>query len=157
PSRAPLLVVPWGKAQGTAERFVQTAQERRGVGPSEMLWGNDLGQGGWASRGTTPQGWETHRHWTHSASAITRDAMGLGHPVTGYLAGTGWCDGGWVCRAFQMAEDLANDLTLRDDGDKSQYPTLTQWTRAHLQGKHVLQEPGQGPIWGTPLCLLHVH
>ncbi len=82
-----------------------------------MLWGNDLGKGGWESRGTTPQGWETHLPWAHSASAITRDAMGLGHPVNGCLAGTGRRDGGRVCSKFQMAEDLADDLALRDDGD----------------------------------------
>ena len=70
-----------------------------------MLWGNDFGQGGWASRGTTPQGWETHRHWAHSAAAITRVVVGLGDPVARGLASTGRRDGGWVCREFQMAED----------------------------------------------------
>ena len=83
-----------------------------------MLWGNDFGQGGWASRGTTPQGWETYLHWAHIAAEITRNAMGLGNPVTGFLAGTGRRDGGWVCSTFQMAEDLADDLALRDDSDE---------------------------------------
>src|SRR5215831_1241213 len=67
-----------------------------------------------------------------------------------------WRNGGWVCSEFQMAEDLANDLTLRDDGDESQHPALTKWTRAHLQGKHALQEPGPGPIRSAPLRLLPV-
>src|SRR5215831_17493309 len=68
-----------------------------------------------------------------------------------------WRNGGWVCSEFQMAEDLANDLTLRDDGDESQHPVLTQWTHGHLQGKHALQEPGPGPIRAAPLRLLPVH
>src|SRR5881409_3981468 len=45
-------------------------------------------------------------------------SRGLGHPVKGFLAGTGRRDGGWICRKFQMAEDLADDLALRDDGDE---------------------------------------
>jgi hypothetical protein len=56
-----------------------------------------------------------------------------------------------------MAEDLANDLTLRDDGKESQHPALTKGTGSHLQGKHALQEPGPGPIRGPPLRLLPVH
>ena len=82
-----------------------------------MLWGNDLGKGGWEGRGETPERREPPFHCAHIASEITRDAMGLGHPVKGFLAGTGRRDGGWVCRKFQMAEDLADDLALRDDGD----------------------------------------
>jgi len=56
-----------------------------------------------------------------------------------------------------MAEDLADDLALRDDGDEPQHPALAKRTGAHLQGKHALQEPRPRPIRGTPLCLLSVH
>ena len=53
----------------------------------------------------------------HVAYETTRVVVGLGDPVTWSLAGTGRRDGGRVCRKFQMAEDLADDLALRDDGD----------------------------------------
>ena len=56
-----------------------------------------------------------------------------------------------------MAEDLANDLTLRDDGDESQHPALTQWTRGHLQAKDPPQESGPRQIRGAPRRLLPVH
>jgi hypothetical protein len=56
-----------------------------------------------------------------------------------------------------MAEDLANDLTLRDDGNESQHSTLTQRARAHLQGKHALQESRPCPIRGAPGRLLPVY
>src|SRR5262249_43627761 len=69
-----------------------------------------------------------HRHGAHWASEPTPVVAGLGDPVTWCLAGTGRRNGGWVCREFQMAEDLANDLTLRDDGNESQHPALTKGT-----------------------------
>ena len=56
-------------------------------------------------------------HPVTARTAPTRTGVGLGHPVERCLASTGRRDGGWVCRKFQMAEDLADDLTLRDDGD----------------------------------------
>src|SRR5262249_43405290 len=93
----------------------------------------------------------------HVADEPTRVVVALGDPVIWGLAGTGRRDGGGVCREFQMAEDLANDLPLHDDGDESQHPALTKGTRAHLQGKHALQEPGPGPIRSAPRRLLPVY
>src|SRR5262249_16588579 len=66
-------------------------------------------------------------------------------------------NGGWVCSTFEMAEDLADHLPLRDDGDEPQHPALAQGTRAHLQGKHTLQEPGPPPIRGARGRILSVH
>src|SRR5262249_18624131 len=118
---------------------------------------NDLGQGSWASRGTTPQGLETHLHWAHSAAAITRGVVGLGDPVARGLASTGRRDGGWVCSEFQMAEDLVDHLALRDDSDEPQRPLRDPGGGAHLQVKAPPQEPGPRPIGGTPRRLLRVH
>ena len=56
-----------------------------------------------------------------------------------------------------MAEDFADHRALRDDGDEPQCSTLTERTRAHLQGKHALQESGPRPIRGAPRRLLSVH
>ena len=58
----------------------------------------------------------TPRHGAHVADEPTRVVVALGDPVTGCLAGTGRRDGRGVCSPFEMAEDLAHDLPLRDDG-----------------------------------------
>src|SRR5215831_8037949 len=118
--------------------------------------GNDLGKGSGASRCTTPQGWKTHLHWAHVAAAITRDAMGLGHPVTGCLAGTGRRDGGWVGSTFQMAEDLADHCALCDDGDEPQCPALTKRAVCHIQRQDPMQQPRPAPA-RRPGVRLRVH
>ena len=64
-----------------------------------------------AHRGASP------RRSAHVADETTCDAVGLGHPVERCLATTGRRDGWWVCRKFQMAEDLAEHLALCDDGN----------------------------------------
>ena len=56
-----------------------------------------------------------------------------------------------------MAEDLADDLALRDDGDDPQHPALAQRTGAHLQGKHPLQEPRPAPVRRRRAGLLFLH
>ena len=122
-----------------------------------MPWGNDLGQGGWASRGTTPQGLEAHLYCAHSASAITHGVVGLGAPVARGLARTGRRDGGWVCSEFQMAEDLTDHLALRDDSDEPQRPLMAPRAGGHLQVKAPPQKPAPRPIGGTPWRLLRVH
>jgi hypothetical protein len=113
--------------------------------PSGMLWGNDLGQGGWDSRCTMPQGWETHLHCAHVASAITRDAADLGYPVAHCWVSAGRRAGGWVCSTFQMAEDLADHRALRDDGDKPQCPALTTRAVRHVKRKAPMQQPRPAP------------
>src|SRR5262245_14157161 len=95
-------------------------------------------------------------HGAHVADKPTRVVVALGHPVTWCLAGTGRRERRWICREFQMAEDLANDLTLRDDGNESQHSALTKRARAHLQGKHALQESRPCPIRVAPRRLLPV-
>lgn len=81
-------------------------------------------QWGKPARGTlgrdgTPSEVCTHLHGAHVADEATRAIVALGDPVIWCLAGTGRGNGRGVCRELQMAEDLANDLTLRDDGDES--------------------------------------
>src|SRR5262249_32284288 len=63
----------------------------------------------------------------------------------------------WVCRAFQMAEDLTDHLALRDDSDEPQRPALTPRTGSHLQVKDSPQEPGPSPIRGSRLRCRAVH
>ena len=50
PPRPP-LAAPWGKVQRRSARSGHAAQDGRGVGPSGVLWGNDLGKGGWERLG----------------------------------------------------------------------------------------------------------
>ena len=57
------------------------------------------------------------RHSAHVADKPTRVVVSLGDPVVWCVAETGRRDGRRVCSAFQMAEDLADDLTPRDDGN----------------------------------------
>ena len=59
------------------------------------------------------------RHSAHVADESTHVIVALGDPVIWCLAGTGRGNGRGVCRELQMTEDLAHDLTLRDDGDES--------------------------------------
>src|SRR5262249_53489030 len=93
----------------------------------------------------------------HMAHETPCAGVGLGNRVTCGLASAGRRNGGWVCREFQMAKDLADHCALWDDSNESQHPALTKWTRAHLQGKHALQESGPGPIRGALLRLLRVY
>ena len=69
------------------------------------------------------------------ADEPTRGVVGSGDPVTVCLASTGRRDGGWVCSKLQMAEDLADHRTLRDDGDEPQGPVLTPRAVHHIQRK----------------------
>src|SRR5262245_35995377 len=48
-----------------------------------------------------------------------------GGPGEGFLADTGRCNGRWVCRKFQVLEDLPDDLPVRDGRDNPQRPPLT--------------------------------
>jgi hypothetical protein len=56
-----------------------------------------------------------------------------------------------------MAEELAEDLALRDDGDAPQRPALAKRTGDHLQGKHTLQEPRPAPVRRHRAGLLFLH
>jgi hypothetical protein len=40
-----------------------------------------------------------------------------GGPRKGFLADTRRCDRGWVCGKFQMPEELADHLAVRESGD----------------------------------------
>ena len=62
------------------------------------------------------------------------------------LASTGRRNGRWVCSTFEMAEDLADHLTLRDDGDEPQCPTLTPRAVHRIQCKHPMQQPCPAPM-----------
>ena len=75
---------PWPPAPPGGSALGQGAERRctvwtcrsgwEGVGPSGVLWGNDLGKGGWEAD-ATPQRWETYFHYAHVASEITCDAV----------------------------------------------------------------------------------
>ena len=49
--------------------------------------------------------------------SVTREARSGRGPGEGFLTDTGWGNGRWVCRKFQMLEDLPDDLTVRDGSD----------------------------------------
>jgi hypothetical protein len=91
------------------------------------------------------QRWETHLHCTHVAYETTRDTVGLGRPVERFLARTGRCDWRWVCSMFQMAEELADHLALRDGGNDPQSPALAKRAAGQNQRKHPLEQPRPAP------------
>src|SRR5262249_10357312 len=98
-------------------------------------------------RDSTPAEVCTHRPGAHMAYETTRVIVALGDPVIWCLAGTGRGNGRGICRALQMAEDLANDLTLRDDGDEPQGPTRTKRAVRQVQAKDSLEQPRPAPAW----------
>jgi len=73
------------------------------------------------------------------------------------VAGTGRREGRGVCSTFEMAEELAHDLTLRDDGDEPQHPTLAPRAGGQLQAKDPPQEPRPRLIRGSRLRCLAIH
>src|SRR5262249_55244687 len=73
-----------------------------------------------------------------------RHSVGLVERID-LLASTGRRDGGWIYRAFQMAKDLVDHLTLRDDGDEPQHALLTPGAAGHVQGKDPMQQPYPTP------------
>jgi hypothetical protein len=107
------------------------------------------GTAAWASRGphrrVHAQPYARPRHGAHVADETTRVVVGSGDPITMCLASMGRCDGGWVCGTLQMAQDLADHLTLRDDGDEPQRPALAKGTRGHLHAKDPLEQPRPTP------------
>jgi hypothetical protein len=52
--------------------------------------------------------------------SVTHEAWSGRGPGEGFLADTGWCNGRWVCRKFQMPEDCPDHLAMRDGGDDAQ-------------------------------------
>src|SRR5262249_31894832 len=87
----------------------------------------------------------------------THVVVGLGDPVTWGLVSTGRRDGGRVYRAFQMAEDLADHLALREAGVEPQHPLVTPGAACHLQAKDPLQQPRPTPARRLGVRLLAVH
>src|SRR5215813_13912961 len=97
-----------------------------------MPWGTAGWASRWSHRRAHAQPYAPPHHGAHRAYAISYTGVSLGDPVTGDLARTGRRNGRWVCSPFEMAEDLADHLALRDDGDEPQYPTLTQRAVHHI-------------------------
>src|SRR5262249_19460734 len=81
---------------------------------------------------------------THWGAGRTQSWSG-GGPGEGFLASTSRRDGGWVCSPFQMAEDLADDLALRDSGNDPQRPALTKRAGGHIYVKDPLEQPYPTP------------
>ena len=71
--------------------------------------------------------------------SVTHEAQSGRGPGEGFLADTGWGNGRWVCRKFQMLEDLPDDLAVRDGGNDPQRPPLTLGAARHIERKHPLQ------------------
>src|SRR5215813_11950934 len=65
--------------------------------------------------------------------SMTHEARSGGGPGEGFLADMGWGNGRWVCRKFQMLEDLPHHLAVRDGGDDPQRPPLTEGAARHRQ------------------------
>jgi hypothetical protein len=58
--------------------------------------------------------------------ATPHQARSGGGPREGFLADTGWCNGRWDCRKFQMPEDLPDHLAVREDAGEAQRPPDTR-------------------------------
>src|SRR5262249_50031868 len=106
-----------------------------------MPWGTAGWESRWPHRRAHAQPYAPPRHGTHRANETPGAGVGLGDPVTGCLASTGRRDGGWVYSEFQMAEDFAYHLALRDDGDEPQRSLLTKRAAGHLHVKDPLEQP----------------
>ena len=90
-------------------------------------------------------------HSAYVASEALRYSVGLVECIA-LLTGMGRRDGGWVCRKFQVAQDLADDLTLRDDRNDPQRAISSAKTRcssrAQLQRGDVGHASGSSrPCW----------
>ena len=110
-----------------------------------MPWGTAGWVSRWPHRRAHAQPYAPPHHGAHRAYAISYAGVSLGDPVTGGLARTGRRDGGWVCSTFEMAEDLADHLALRDDGDEPQHSALAKGTRSHIHVEHPLEQPCPAP------------
>ena len=135
------------KAHLAAPRRSRPLHGERGTARRELVPGAAgvpwRDEGGYTRHGNTQRG-ERHLHGTHIASEAPRHGVGLGERVD-LLASTGRRDGGWVCSKFQMPEDLADHLALRDGGDDPQRPALTKRAACHIQRKDALEQPRPAP------------
>jgi len=96
-----------------------SARRRHSIGPYRTLAHDGhaslpTGRGRGPYRRKTRQKWcGTHEPALREGSATSQVWSG-GGPGEGFLADTRQCDWGRVGREFQMAEDLSDDLALRD-------------------------------------------
>jgi hypothetical protein len=105
---------------------------------------------------------ETAAAWSLPMAAVgdgsvTHEARSGGGPGEGFLVDTGWCNGRWVCRKFQMLEDLPDDLTVRDGGDEAQRPPLAPGAARPIQRKDALEQPRPAPARRSRVGLLLVY
>jgi transposase-like protein len=114
--------------------------------PQECLGGQQVGARRWPHRKARAQPYALPRHGAHRDNGTPRAGVGLGHPVERCLAGAGRRDGGWIYRAFQMTEDFANHLALRDDGDEPQRPLRAQRAAGHIHVEDPLLQPRPTPV-----------
>src|SRR5262249_33342321 len=70
---------------------------------------------------------------------------------------TGRCNGRWICRKFQMLEDLPDDLPVRDGRDNPQRPPLTPGAERHIERKYALEQSRPGPVSGPGVRRLLVY
>ena len=77
-------------------------------------------------------------------------------PGEGFLTDTGWGNGMGVCGKLQMLQDLPDDLTVRDGGDDSQRPPLTERAARHVKRKDALEQPRPVPARRPRVRLLLV-
>jgi hypothetical protein len=137
----------------TGVQDAATVRGMRHTGPSRARWGDvDAGRpclpthAPCAGRRQAEQ--ETAASLPMGAvgdGSVTHEARSGGRPGAGFLADTGWGNGRWVCRKFQMLEDLPHHLAVRDGGDDPQRPPLTERAARHLRRKHALQQSCPAP------------
>jgi hypothetical protein len=109
-----------GAHDGTARTSERRVHTRAGV--QDAATGRDAAHGpqqGALGRRQTEQ--ETAAAWSLPMAAVgdgsvTYEARSGGGPGESFLADTGWSNGRWVCRKFQMLEDLPHHLAVRDGG-----------------------------------------
>jgi hypothetical protein len=89
--------------------------------------------------------------------SVTHEAWSGRGPGEGFLADTGWCNGRWVCRKFQMLKDLPDDLTVRAGGDETQRLPLTPGAAHHIQRKDALEQPRPALARRARVGLLVLH
>src|SRR5262249_27141196 len=127
----------WSSPRYSRARYARHALVQGAAGVS---WGYGRSDG---HRSATRLRGETRVRHARCLQA-PRHSVGLVERID-LLASTGRRDGGWVYSEFQMAKDLVDYLTLRDDGDEPQHSALAKGTRGHIQVKHPLEQPRPAP------------
>src|SRR5712691_1412044 len=108
-------------------------------------------------QGSSGTRWGCCRLAMPSHPPAVRGGTAGGGADEGCLAPTSPRDRGRIGGKFQMPEDLADHLAVRDGRDDPQRALLTHRAACHSPGKHPLEQPRPTPARRPRVRLLLVH